>query len=116
MARETTRCKEKHVHTLIITGPDEARSDSLRRRHDPPKTPCIYRQIEVRRTCPPLHFHEGYRSTTAGDKIDFATRGLHSLGEYAPPLAPQIPCGQRFSAPAKAFPLGAAHFSSIARA
>lgn len=116
MARETARRKEKHVDALIVPSSNEAGSDALRRGDDAPEPPGIYSKIKVNRICSPLYFHECYDLSAAGDKIDFAARCFHSLGEDSPTLEAQVPSGKGLSAPAETLPFGAIHLSSIARA
>ena len=116
MAREAPRRKQQHVDAQIIIWSGIARSDAFCRRDDTFQPPRIYRQIKIRRIASPLNFYESDSSATAGDEIDLAAWRFHPARQNPPALQPQIPRGQRFAPSAKAFPLGPAHFSSIARA
>lgn len=116
MAREAARRKEKHVHTLIVTGSDEARSDAFCCGDDSPEPPCIYRKLKIRRAGPPLHLHEGDGFSAPRNKIHFPPRCLHASGEDSPALEPQIPRSQRLAPPAPTFALSTIHLSSMARA
>jgi hypothetical protein len=116
VAWETPRRKQQHVNALIIARPDKARSDAFRRRNDALQPPRIYRQIKIGSAASPFNLDESNGSAAPGDKVNLSARRLHAPGENSPARQPKIPCRQRFAASAKAFPFGAVHFNSIARA
>lgn len=116
MAREAPGCKQQNINALVVTPANEARSDGFRRGDDTPQPPRINRQVEFGRAAAPFHLDEGYRSAASRNKVDLPAGCFYAPRKNPPALEPQIPRRQRFPAPAKTLPLGAIHFSSIARA